>query len=576
MNIKSLRKKILSIVIFACLLLASFAFMFVEESPVNALMAGSGTLEDPYIITTTVEEFQSINNNLGAYYELGNDIDATATSGWNGGRGFISIGNVAYFTGQLDGNSHLISGLYQRDTSFGHAVIFNQNSGVIKDIGFVNVSLQETVDAGRVAFINVNGGTITNCYINGSMNGIYRTSGFCIWNGGYGIIANCSSRQDIIVGWYAVGFCWDNYGLIEQCWSFGNVSSFEGSGGWASGFIGMNRETGVVTDCYSGDTTNVVHGNTYASGFCAQNEGIISNCYSNGIATCDATSDGFCCYETVGSTIVSCYWDTETSGCLTSHGGTGKTTAQMKQQSTFSGWDFLTPIWYITEGVRYPDFINRDLPPTPPSPPSDLIATANSSSKMFLTWTKADGVTGTAVRRSLSAYPATTDSGTLVYMGSASSAYDSNLSSATRYYYRAWSYVNGSIVYSTLFDDAYATTLYPGTYSGGNESVIVIDIPMEDWYGNYSCAGNIPMREEFLKAAQKIGCSPCVLIIGVVAALSTGISVSIFLFSGSLVFAFLAGLIVLVGGYWVGALPVWILMIYFLLGISIYFVLRRA
>ena len=160
--------------------------------------------------------------------------------------------------------------------------------------------------------------------------------------------------------------------------------------------------------------------------------------------------------------------------------------------------------------------------------------------------------------------------------GSASSAYDSNLSSATRYYYRAWSYVNGSIVYSTLFDDAYATTLYSGTYSGGNESVIVINISPIDWYGDFNCLNNIPLRDEFYKASQKIGCSPCVLVIGVIAALATGISVSIFLFSGSLVFAFLAGLVVLVGGYWVGSLPVWILMVYTLLGISLYFVLRRA
>lgn len=210
--------------------------------------------------------------------------------------------------------------------------------------------------------------------------------------------------------------------------------------------------------------------------------------------------------------------------------------------------------------------------------PSGLVAASNSSSSMFVTWIKPPTVTGVIVRCSTDGYPSDRNSGTLVYMGANASVTQTGLPSGTKYYYRAWSYYteDGETSYSTLYDDTYATTLYPGTYSGGNESIIVIDMPMEDWYGNSSCAGNIPMRAEFLKAAQKIGCSPCVLIIGVVAALSTGISVSIFLFSGSLVFAFLAGLVVLVGGYWVGALPVWILMIYFLLGISLYFVLRRA
>lgn len=63
--------------------------------------------------------------------------------------------------------------------------------------------------------------------------------------------------------------------------------------------------------------------------------------------------------------VVDSYWDTETSGCLTSDGGAGKTTAQMKQQATFAGWDFAT-IWQITENVTYPTF--RGSPAPTPAP----------------------------------------------------------------------------------------------------------------------------------------------------------------------------------------------------------------
>ncbi|KKK59244.1 hypothetical protein LCGC14_3036340, partial [marine sediment metagenome] len=45
-------------------------------------MTGSGTQGDPYIISD-VDDLQAIENNLGSYYELGSDIDASATSGWN-------------------------------------------------------------------------------------------------------------------------------------------------------------------------------------------------------------------------------------------------------------------------------------------------------------------------------------------------------------------------------------------------------------------------------------------------------------------------------------------------------------
>jgi hypothetical protein len=47
------------------------------------------------------------------------------------------------------------------------------------------------------------------------------------------------------------------------------------------------------------------------------------------------------------------YWDTQTSGQATSAGGTGKTTAQMKKQATFVGWDF-TSVWRISENLSYP------------------------------------------------------------------------------------------------------------------------------------------------------------------------------------------------------------------------------
>ena len=46
-------------------------------------MTGSGTAEDPYIIED-VDDLQAMENDPTAYYELGGDIDASPTQGWNG------------------------------------------------------------------------------------------------------------------------------------------------------------------------------------------------------------------------------------------------------------------------------------------------------------------------------------------------------------------------------------------------------------------------------------------------------------------------------------------------------------
>jgi len=60
------------------------------------------------------------------------------------------------------------------------------------------------------------------------------------------------------------------------------------------------------------------------------------------------------------------FWDTETSGRATSAGGTGKTTAQMKDIATFSGagWNIVAVsgpsernpayTWNIVNGLTYP------------------------------------------------------------------------------------------------------------------------------------------------------------------------------------------------------------------------------
>ena len=66
--------------------------------------------------------------------------------------------------------------------------------------------------------------------------------------------------------------------------------------------------------------------------------------------------------ESQGITTIS-FWDVETSGQVTSDGGTGKMTTEMQTANTFleAGWDFVDEtengtedIWRINEGRDYP------------------------------------------------------------------------------------------------------------------------------------------------------------------------------------------------------------------------------
>ena len=123
-------RKGLCLSVLAALVLG-FALVLVP-APAHA-MTGSGTEGDPYIIYD-VDDLQDMENDLDAYYELANDIDASATTTWNwdAGRGvyegFVPVGN---FNGHFDGNFYTISNLYiNRDyASTAHVGLFRQGTG---------------------------------------------------------------------------------------------------------------------------------------------------------------------------------------------------------------------------------------------------------------------------------------------------------------------------------------------------------------------------------------------------------------------------------------------------------------
>ena len=112
---------------------------------------GSGTSTEPYVITT-VEQLQEMQNDLAAYYVLGNDIDAFVTSSWNGGEGFEPVGGDATpFTGIFDGYGHMITGLFIYRPSVGTVGLFGYiENAEIKNIGLVDADVTALGGAGTL------------------------------------------------------------------------------------------------------------------------------------------------------------------------------------------------------------------------------------------------------------------------------------------------------------------------------------------------------------------------------------------------------------------------------------------
>jgi hypothetical protein len=371
-------------------LLSLLSFSILSDSALAKYSGGSGTAGDPYKIGTPADllTLAADTNDYGKHFILAADINLASAGTFttaviapdtsNLGGGFQGVA----FTGVFDGNNHTISNLTIDTGGAGNdylGLFGGASSGEIKNLGLENVSVTggpNSIYLGGLAGYNTD--SISVCYSTGSVTGgsnSFDLGGLVGIN--LGNISNCHSTGAVIGGnssVYLGGLVGDNYGSTSNCYSTGTVTggdisySLGGlvgrnnggttskcySTGAVSGGVGSSVLGGLVgfnysniSDCYS---TSAVTGTYYPGGLVGYNQnGSISNSYSTGDVSGTSTFGGLVGYNTSG-TISNCYFlNTEPNNGL----GTALTDAQMKQQSSFIGWDFVNT-WCIREGVSFP------------------------------------------------------------------------------------------------------------------------------------------------------------------------------------------------------------------------------
>lgn len=288
---------------------------------------------------TTVEELQAMVMSGTVSYYLANDIDASDTINWNGGAGFAPKSGGTGAIIHVDGRNHKITYLYINRPSTNHNGIFTTStreaSILLENIILENVTVMGRSYIGGLVGRASSKFVINNCGVSGNI-----VSSYGDYNGVGGL----------------VGY---NAGAINRCYSKANVwnSSWTTSHG---SLVGENYVGGTITDCYAtGSVATYYESKVDLGGLVGVNHGTINRCYSTGLVLPTGYSriHGFAGLNAIGSILAS-YWDVETSqhtiGSFPSTDPpTGKTTAQMKQQATYAGWDF-DRTWKIIEGASYP------------------------------------------------------------------------------------------------------------------------------------------------------------------------------------------------------------------------------
>jgi len=332
--------------------------------------SGTGTVGDPYIITD-ICELSWVRNSLAAYYELGNDIDASTTRywNWNGSyyEGWEPVGTSGVgsrFEGNFDGKGHSITNLYIYRPATSHVGLFAwiSGSGYVANVRITNADITAYRYVGVLAGQIRLSGDVVRVDVSGSVTAI--GDGLNSQVGGLaGSIAEsgstihqCSSTASVTGtnGAYTGGLIGGlSEASVTQSFATGSVN-----GGWfqTGGFVGFG-DKGSISDCYARGS---VIGASRVGGFVGETAGIstITRVYSTGAVSGSGSDIGGLRGKGTSS-LTNSFWDTQTSGQGTSAGGTGKTTAQMKTKSTFTaaGWDFVT-IWDIHPAINdgYPYF----------------------------------------------------------------------------------------------------------------------------------------------------------------------------------------------------------------------------
>jgi len=305
-----------------------------EDTVTNSYSSGSVTGEQYVggLVGTnknTVTNSYSMDSTSGDQY-VGGLVglnDGTTTTSYSSG----SVTGVQYVGGLVGINKDTVTDSHSIGNVTG-------SSGVGGLVGINDGNARNSYFAGSVAgewdiggIVGTNYGTVRNSHSTGSVTGNNYVGG--IVGGNDGIVTYSHSTGSVTGMWDVGGLMGSNSGTVTNSYSTGSVSGSS----ITSGLVAMNGADGTVSDSFS---VGSVAGSYYIGGLVAVNFGAVSNSYAAGKVTGDEYVGGLVGVNW-GGNVSNSFWDTKTSGQVTSAGGTGKTTTEMQELGTFTlaAWD---------------------------------------------------------------------------------------------------------------------------------------------------------------------------------------------------------------------------------------------
>ena len=289
-----------------------------DSIPVNAstvvapivLSTNCFDIDDNPISICSLSDLNRVREKLNGNYVLTTNIDASETREWRNGLGWDAIGvydvsDTSYFTGTFDGQEHIISNLYVNEANL-YAGLFDYTRGDFNNLILTDVNINKASGnyAGSITAYLGSGGSITNSYVTGRVQGeayvgglAGAISGSIINNSYFSGIATAGAGNNVggLVGYIS------GSGNIHNSYSLGTVSG----GNPVGGLIGY-ISSGAISNSYSNSS---VSGANVIGGFVGQMDGgTIKNSYSTGTVIASFPIKGGFAGSKPGGTITNCGW----------------------------------------------------------------------------------------------------------------------------------------------------------------------------------------------------------------------------------------------------------------------------
>ena len=469
--------------------------------------AGSGS---SYSISD-VYGLQGIDSNattLGYTFTLSASIDATATSGWNSGAGFIPIGTAATpFTGTINGSSNIytINNLFIADSTDANVglVGYAHASGVaVENLGLTNVNITGSASgssvggvAGDIQDHSIGNVIISDVYVTGAVNSTTGYAGGLVGNIGDdftsvgGIIQDSFNAATVTAGIIAGGIVGGiPQGSVQNTYNTGSVSGVY-AGGIAGQGCGGCGVAATIQDSYN---MGYVHGTTESGGLLAQNNG--------------------------STNFVNSYFDAQTSGQSAAQnnssnpsgtaagsfsGSSGLNLALVNNGSNngaYTGWSIASApsssTWGIISGYSYPYLTAFYTTSTSPSVISGYVPGANTNGS-------STGFGGVSVNLATGSGAVSSVSTNGLVVGAFSSA-----NNGFYYFFEPNGVVatnNTVLVYTS---NANAVDIYPASNAISGLNLIANQVSVGDTVNAQTTFSNATLANAYLNSGANLYCSP--------------------------------------------------------------------